>query len=383
MGVGVGGPAGQVVQGDVLQRADPLGVVIQAGDVVKRLAARVQKGFARFLADFFQRFQAVAGEAGAQHFHTARATAGKSLQRGFGGGFEPLGFAKARLEGNAVGLGRQAQVLGQQARGFARLAVVGVAQVQRAFGHAVKAHHEVLCAPVGLPVRLHAGGQGRDVAGVVVVALHIAQLGHMALAQGPGTHRVAHAGGGGAGILWVQRQHQNARGPRRLECVKLARNGGLAVAHGGLHQHVVAAALQRLLQQLRLRARPGQQGRALLCPDAGVFGRRLGRARAQDDAVQDGQPQQARQLHHAWITQKLPQVAAHRRRGGGLGGAQVAQQNRRARRLAMLVGWFGSEAWGEGKSHGSDCGKALPCLRAWWSILRAAAAVGGVPAAMN
>jgi hypothetical protein len=62
----------------------------------------------------------------------------------------------------------QAQRLGQQAAGLVALAVVGVAQVQRALGHAVKTHHQLVGLAVGLPVFAHGGGQRGDVAGVVV-----------------------------------------------------------------------------------------------------------------------------------------------------------------------------------------------------------------------
>jgi hypothetical protein len=134
-------------------------------------AARVQKRLAGFHVDFFQRFQAVAGEAGADHIHPLRTCLGQGHQRGLGVGLQPFGFAKARLEGDGVLVLAQAQRLGQQAAGLVALAVVGVAQVQRALGHAVKAHHQLVGLAVGLPVFAHGGGQCGDVAGVVVVVV--------------------------------------------------------------------------------------------------------------------------------------------------------------------------------------------------------------------
>ena len=68
-------------------------VVIQAGDVVKRFAARVKKGLARFHVDFFQRFQAVAGKAGAHHIYPLHACLAHGNERGLGVGLKPLGAA--------------------------------------------------------------------------------------------------------------------------------------------------------------------------------------------------------------------------------------------------------------------------------------------------
>ena len=93
----------------------------------------------------------------------------------------------------------QAQALGQQARSFVAFAVVGVAQLQRALGHAMKAHHQFVGRAVVLPVGLHGACQGVDVAGVVVVVVDKAQLGHVARARGPAVDGVKHAGSGNGG----------------------------------------------------------------------------------------------------------------------------------------------------------------------------------------
>ena len=342
-GGGLGGPARQVLLGHAAQRRDPVVVVVQAGDVVKLLAARVQEGLAHFHVDFFQRLQAVAGEAGAHHVHPPRARLAQRLDGGLGVGLQPLGLAKARLEGDAVALLAQAQALGQQAAGFAGLAVVGVAQVQGALGHAMKAHHQLVGLAVVLPVRFDGAGQGVDVAGGVVVVVHEPQLGHVAGGGGPGVDGVKHAGRGGGRILRVQRQDEDARGALGLQRIELAGDGRVAVAHGVAHQHRVACLAQPAAQQRGLLGRPVRQGRALGRPDAGVFGGRLGRARAQDDAVQDGHPQQLGDLHHAVVTQKLRQIAAHGRGRGFVGRAQVAQQHSGAVGLAVGERGFGVE----------------------------------------
>ena len=298
-----------------------------------------------FLADFFQRLEAVAGEAGADHVHALDAGLGQRHQRWLGIGLQPLGLAEAGLEGHGETFLRQPQTLGQQAGGFQAFGLVGVAQVAGAFGHAVKAHHQVAAHAVGLPVLHHPLGQGLDIAWVVVVAVHKAQLGNVALGLGPVVHRVTDAGRRGAGVLRVQRQNQDARGALGLEGIELLGNGRLAIAHGKAHQHVVAGALHPLLQDLGLAARPVQQGRTQLrIPDGGVLGGRLLGALAQDDPVQDQLPDRLGNFHHAVIGQKFSQIALHRRGGRGVGGAEVAQQHGQTFGLSCGQGGFRCKA---------------------------------------
>ena len=317
----------------------------------------MQEGFARFLADFLQRFQAVAGESGADHVHAFGAAACQLDQRRLGVGLQPFGLAKARLEGHQVLRGRQAQALGQQACGLARFAVVGVAQVQRALGHAVKAHDQFLATAVAAPVGLDALGQRVDVGGIVVVAVDEAQLGNMALGAGPVIDGVEHAGRGRARVLRVQRQDEDARGALGLEGIEHAGDGGVSIAHGMAHQHVVPGLAQPAAQQQGLARAPVLQGGAvLLMPDGGVLGRRLGRPRAQDDAVQDGQPGNPGDLDHAVVAQELRQVAAHGRGRWRIGRSKVAQQHGGA--LGLIVAEWGF--WREAGRHGADCGRTEP-----------------------
>ena len=98
----------------------------------------MEKGFLRFLLNFFQRFQAIAREAGADHVDFFHAFLGHGDQRGLGVGLKPLGFAKARLEGQFVLVFGQAQHFSQHAAGLQAFAVIRVAQVQGALGHAVR-----------------------------------------------------------------------------------------------------------------------------------------------------------------------------------------------------------------------------------------------------
>src|ERR1035437_1532213 len=63
-------PTGQVLLRQFAQGRDPLRVVVQAGDVVELFAATREEGLSTFHGYFFQRFQAVAGEAGTDHVHS-------------------------------------------------------------------------------------------------------------------------------------------------------------------------------------------------------------------------------------------------------------------------------------------------------------------------
>ena len=176
---------------------------------------------------------------------------------------------------------------------------------------------------------------------MVVVAVDKAQLGHVARTGGPAVYGVQHARRGGGGVLRVQRQNQDAGGALGLEGVKLAGDRRIAVAHGMAHQHVVPGLAQPAAQQRGLFGSPHRQGRALGGPHAGVFFGGFGRPGAQDDAVQDGPPDQPRNLDHPVVAQKVGKIPPHGRSRGLVGGSQVAQQHGSALGLAVGIGRFG------------------------------------------
>ena len=178
-----------------------------------------------------------------------------------------------------------------------------------------------------LPVLAHAVGQGADVAGVVVVVVDQAQLRKAARALQPQGGGIEHAGRGRRAVLRVQRQQQHALAALGVQGLQLALDGGLAVAHGGQHGNVQPRLLQALAQQLGLALCPDGQGRSGLTPHAGVFGGGLAWAHPQNDAVQDRQPKQRRNLYHAPVGQKLRQIAPQCLGRGRIGGAQIAQHD--------------------------------------------------------
>ncbi len=96
----------------------------------------------------------------------------------------------------------------------------------------MKAQEQLLCTAVFPPVFFYRLRQGLDIAGVIVVALHKAQLWNVALGFGPVVDRITHAGGGGARVLGVQRQDQDARGALGFEGIELRGHRRIAVAHG-------------------------------------------------------------------------------------------------------------------------------------------------------
>lgn len=112
------------------QRAEQLNVaraVVQCRNVMHLAAARGAKFFCILQRDFFQRLQAVDGEARAQYIDAPCAGLAKRGQREIGIGLEPARRADPRLKAHAAGVAIQPQRLAQQACGRLALAVIGVA----------------------------------------------------------------------------------------------------------------------------------------------------------------------------------------------------------------------------------------------------------------
>ncbi len=106
---------------------------------------------------------------------------------------------------------------------------------------------------------------------------------------------------------------------------------------------LVQQQLQGVCLALGVHQQRGTRHMGLAQPDRLVLHRRGARAQRHDDAVQQRQPGRARDLHHTRVGQELLEVAADRLRRWRIRRAKVDQQDGRARRLAMLVGRFGSK----------------------------------------
>ncbi len=335
-------------------------MVVQAGHVVELAAAGPEERLAHLLVDLLQRLEAVGREAGAHHVDATQPLLRERDQRRFGVRLEPLGLAEPALEGDLQRVAGQPEPLAQQPGGELALAVVRIAEPQRALGHAVEAEHELVAAAVLGPVGAHPGGQRADVAVVVGVAVDEAQLGLPALAGEPAVDRVVRGRRGRAGVLRVQRQHEDARGALGLQRIEHRRDRRLAVAHRVPYQHrrlrLAEPTAEVAFEQGGLALRPHRQRRSFGCPDAGVLGGGLGRPRAQDDAVQDRQPRGARDLDDPGVAEEFGQVAAQRGRRRLVGRAEVDEQHRGARRPAVAPRGVGA------RGH-ADSGRPAPSRR--------------------
>ena len=138
------------------------------------------------IADLLQRLEAIGHEARAGDVDPAHAVLRQRQQRVARVGLEPLGASEARLERDGKLLRPEPQLGGEKARGLVALAVVGIAQVERAPRQAVKAQHQDVRATVAHPVVVDALRERLDVAGIVVEAVDRAQPRHPPRLRGRG-----------------------------------------------------------------------------------------------------------------------------------------------------------------------------------------------------
>ena len=181
-----------------------------------------------------------------------------------------------------------------------------------------------------LPMPLDALGQRLDVSGVGVEPLDEPDFRRGGQGLHVGVQRVADAFRGAAGVLRVHRQHDDAGAARGPQFLERRRNRGRAVAHPVLHRDAGAglgALAEQSRQELRLPGSVHCQRRALRRPDFGVLYRRLLRAECEDDPVQDGQPDEAREFDHPGVAEEFAQEAAHCSRGRCCRRAQVDEED--------------------------------------------------------
>ncbi len=105
-------------------------LVIEAGDLLERFSAGSEKGFFALHANFFQRFEAVRDESGAEHEDTLAALLGKPDEFEIGKRFQPRLAGKTGLKRHRMPVRRNAgardqgprcrQNLGTIARGVNR-----------------------------------------------------------------------------------------------------------------------------------------------------------------------------------------------------------------------------------------------------------------------
>ena len=88
-------PTCKMLRTEISQRGNPFRTVVEARNVAEGLAPGMQESFPRFHVDFFQRFQAIAGEAGAHHIDAFEPGLRHFDKRWLGVGLQPFGPAKA------------------------------------------------------------------------------------------------------------------------------------------------------------------------------------------------------------------------------------------------------------------------------------------------
>ena len=339
-------PTAQVFLCDIGQSGDEGGVVVEAGDEAEGLAAGFVELFAALDGELFQGFQAVAHEAGAEYVELADLL--------FGGQFGeqvgccrayPAGAAEAALEADIPLLGGELQGFCEQLGAGSAFDFVGVALLYGGFGDAVEAEQDALAAAMLLPVGADMCGHGLDVVGMVVETADGAQADLVALFEQFVQHLIQRGTAAAGGVLRIEGDGEQAVYALGFHGGDGIGYGRCAVGHGVPHQHL----RQLGLQGGGLFGGNHGQRRAFALPDLAVAVCAFFGAEGQDDAAQQGLPQQARQLDYALVGQKFAQIGAH---GFGCGcgrRAEVDEQNansgllmRTVRRLGLEVGHGGS-----------------------------------------
>ncbi len=243
---------------------------------------------------------------------------GQRLQRRCRVGLQPLGAAEARLEGHTYWSG-PSPATRQQASGLLALAVVRVAEPQRALRHAVKTHHQLAAAVLGpamaLPVFEHRLPERRDVAGVIVKVLDPAHFGDVAHATEHVENLIQHRRRCRRRVLRVHRHDQDAVHTALGQAPQRRLNGRFAVAHCQFDLDVVSreprgsrAATGPAVASAPAAETPARsRWRRTWPPTCAAATRRMTPCKMRP-------PQHPWDLHHTRIRQEFLQIAPHRPR---------------------------------------------------------------------
>ena len=187
------------------------------------------------------------------------------------------------------------------------LSLVGITVIDIALWNAVKGINQLLRRAIGRPRLFNTGRHGADVGRLLIVLVDKMQRRRPA----PGLQLVGdgikHRTRGGAGILRIQRQHDQTGHALVPQSAQGAGDGRVTVAHGQLHLGRFA---QLILQGCRLRHRYGLQRRTCFRPDFFIRPGAARRANIQNDTIQRQIPQPARRFHHPRVGQEFFQVLA-------------------------------------------------------------------------
>ncbi len=139
-----------------------------------------------------------------------------------------------------------------------------------------------------------------------------AQLEAVTVAADPARDRVIDRRHRRGRVLRVGGQDRHAAHSLGVQVIQDRANRGLTVAHRDLDTR----ARQALAEEAGLLAGVVHERRPLVHPDAAVLVGDLARAHAQDDALQDGLPQDRAHLNDAAVGEELAQECTHRARLG-------------------------------------------------------------------
>ena len=310
------------------EQFDVCRVVVERRDVVVVRAAMLQKEGAVSHRHFFEGFEAVSGEAGADDTDVLVAVLREGTDGFVGVGLQPGFAAKARLVNEAVALGGQLECSGDGGDGRFALALVGIAFAAVARGQAVEGEEQLFGRAVGEGVAADAVSKRCDVARVGVPVAHQAQFGDAALVGECLGNAVEDAGSGGVAVLWVHRHDQQFFDTACGQVAQGAFDGWLTVTHGVCDVDMAeATGGEGATQGDGLPCGDGDERRAVFLPDLPVGVRGAFRAGVQDDAVQDGQPFPARQVDDAAVGEEFVEVGAQRFFGRRFGRAEVDEED--------------------------------------------------------
>ena len=178
-------------------------------------------------------------------------------------------------------------------------------------------------------------GHGGDIAGIVVVAHGHSHLREAAPRSERTGHGIEHRRGGHRGVLGEERQHQEPPDTGRAQGLQGRSDRGLSVAHPQDHLDTIPeAGRQPPFQPRRLALGVDQQRRALLVPDPSIGACGVARPKAQDDPVEQGQPQPSWQLDDPRVREELPEEVPHGARCRRRGGPEVGQEDPQGRFFA-------------------------------------------------
>ena len=218
-------------------------------------------------------------------------------------------------------------------------------------------------AAVDLPVLLQCGGEGLDVGGRRLEGADGAQLGLVAGGQDEAGGLIDDGAGRGCGVLRVERDEGDPAAAGLHELTHDAAQGRLPVAHGDTHlDRFAELVLEQLALALAVVHERGAGAAGLLAgaPDGGVRRRRCARAHPQDDAFQDGSPQEGVRLNDPAVGEELPQEGPDGLGRGGRWRAEVGQDEGGTLVRATRVRGGGAQGHG-GPWEGQDRSRRRRC----------------------